>query len=111
MNPDEQDAGTADELTVPDIESSREVIQPRAYLIVFVATLSTAAYAFMWNSVTVALPHMMGAFAATTDQVYRPLRSASSVFDRNFRICSQPAGLRHGDFAGRRSVLAYGSGP
>jgi len=69
MNPDEQDAGTADELTAPDIESSREVIQPRAYLIVFVATLSTAAYAFMWNSVTVALPHMMGAFAATTDQI------------------------------------------
>ena len=44
-------------------------IEPRAYLVVMVATLSTAAYAFMWNSVTVALPHMMGAFAATTDQI------------------------------------------
>jgi DHA2 family multidrug resistance protein len=69
MTPDEQDIGTADELTAPDTESGRDVIQPRAYLIVFVATLSTAAYAFMWNSVTVALPHMMGAFAATTDQI------------------------------------------
>ena len=44
-------------------------LEPRAYLVVLVATLSTAAYAFMWNSVTVALPHMMGAFAATTDQI------------------------------------------
>jgi DHA2 family multidrug resistance protein len=69
MSPDEQDASTADKLTFADAEASRDVIQPRAYLIVFVATLSTAAYAFMWNSVTVALPHMMGAFAATTDQI------------------------------------------
>ena len=44
-------------------------LEPRAYLVVMVATLSTAAYAFMWNSVTVALPHMMGEFAATTDQI------------------------------------------
>ena len=65
MSNDEQRADalsrTADEALPP--------IEPRAYLVVMVATLSTAAYAFMWNSVTVALPHMMGAFAATTDQV------------------------------------------
>lgn len=46
-----------------------EPLPPRAYLILMVGTLSTAAYAFMWNSVTVALPHMKGAFAATTDQI------------------------------------------
>jgi DHA2 family multidrug resistance protein len=65
MNPDDK------QVAKPGAESGAEpdVIQPRAYLIVFVATLSTAAYAFMWNSVTVALPHMMGAFAATTDQI------------------------------------------
>jgi DHA2 family multidrug resistance protein len=65
MNPDGK------QVAKPNSESGAEsdVIQPRAYLVVFVATLSTAAYAFMWNSVTVALPHMMGAFAATTDQI------------------------------------------
>ena len=32
-------------------------------------TLATAVYAFTWNSVTVALPHMQGRFSATTDQI------------------------------------------
>jgi len=53
----------------PSAGSALPALEPRAYLVVMVATLSTAAYAFMWNSVTVALPHMMGAFAATTDQI------------------------------------------
>jgi DHA2 family multidrug resistance protein len=65
MSLDEQ---TANSLT-PPADSKLPAIEPRAYLLVMVATLSTAAYAFMWNSVTVALPHMMGAFAATTDQI------------------------------------------
>ncbi|MFT5221267.1 MAG: DHA2 family multidrug resistance protein [Gammaproteobacteria bacterium] len=65
MNPDDKPVAKTGSIT----ESESDGIQPRAYLIVFVATLSTAAYAFMWNSVTVALPHMMGAFAATTDQI------------------------------------------
>ena len=66
MNPDEDKAGS---LTQPAAEGALPPISPRAYLIILVATLSTAAYAFMWNSVTVALPHMMGEFAATTDQI------------------------------------------
>ena len=32
-----------------------------------VATLGPASYAFTWNSVGVALPHMQGSFSATTD--------------------------------------------
>ena len=32
-------------------------------------TFATAVYAFTWNSVTVALPHMQGRFSATTDQI------------------------------------------
>lgn len=46
-----------------------DVITPRAILVVLVATLATASYAFTWNSVTVALPHMKGTFSATTDQI------------------------------------------
>ena len=38
-------------------------------LIVLNVTLATAVYAFTWNSVNVALPHMQGAFSATIDQV------------------------------------------
>jgi len=41
----------------------------RAIWILLVATLGTASYAFTWNAVGVALPHMKGAFSATTDQV------------------------------------------
>ena len=41
----------------------------RSVLIVLCSTLGTAAYAFTWNSVSVALPHMQGAFSATTDQI------------------------------------------
>ena len=66
MNPDEN---KLESLTQAKGEGGLEPIPARAYLIILVATLSTAAYAFMWNSVTVALPHMMGAFAATTDQI------------------------------------------
>ena len=62
MNPEADAADPAPASALPPITA-------RAYLVVMVATLSTAAYAFMWNSVTVALPHMMGAFAATTDQI------------------------------------------
>ena len=38
-------------------------------LIVLNVTLATGVYAFTWNSVTVAMPHMQGAFSATIDQV------------------------------------------
>lgn len=65
MNPDE----TTAESLKPPADDSLTPLEPRAYLVVMVATLSTATYAFMWNSVTVALPHMMGEFAATTDQI------------------------------------------
>ena len=41
----------------------------RQMLIVLNVTLATAVYAFTWNSVNVALPHMQGAFSATIDQV------------------------------------------
>ena len=41
----------------------------RSILTVLCATLGTAIYSFTWNSVTVALPHMQGAFSATTDQI------------------------------------------
>lgn len=41
----------------------------RQILTALCATLSTGAYAFTWNSVSVALPQMQGAFSATTDQI------------------------------------------
>ena len=41
----------------------------RQVLIALCATFGTAVYAFTWNSVTVALPHLQGAFSATTDQI------------------------------------------
>ena len=41
----------------------------RQMAIVLTVTLATGDYAFTWNSVTVALPHMQGAFSATIDQV------------------------------------------
>lgn len=41
----------------------------RALLTVLCSTLGTASYAFTWNSVGVALPHMQGAFSATIDQI------------------------------------------
>lgn len=44
-------------------------LTPRAIAIVLCSTLGTATYAFTWNSVTVALPHMQGTFSATTDQI------------------------------------------
>ena len=33
------------------------------------ATFATVTYAFTWNAVTVALPHMQGRFSSTTDQI------------------------------------------
>ena len=44
-------------------------LRPRQVLTVLCATFATAIYAFTWNSVTVALPHMQGRFSATTDQI------------------------------------------
>lgn len=44
-------------------------LSARVILITLCATLSTAIYGYTWNSVTVALPHMQGAFSASTDQV------------------------------------------
>ena len=44
-------------------------ITGRGILIVLCSTMGTAAYSFTWNSVGVALPHMQGAFSATTDQI------------------------------------------
>ncbi len=52
-----------------DDDPHPQVIDARAILVVLVATLATASYAFTWNSVTVALPHMKGTFSATTDQI------------------------------------------
>ncbi len=46
-----------------------ETVDLRAILIALVSTMSIASYAFTWNSVTVALPHMKGTFSATTDQI------------------------------------------
>ena len=44
-------------------------LSPRQVFTVLCATFATAVYAFTWNSVTVALPHMQGRFSATTDQI------------------------------------------
>ena len=44
-------------------------LRPRQILTVLCVTFATAIYAFTWNSVTVALPHMQGRFSATTDQI------------------------------------------
>ncbi len=44
-------------------------ITARAIIIVLVSTVGTATYSFTWYSVTVALPHMQGAFSSTTDQI------------------------------------------
>ena len=44
-------------------------LRPRQVFTVLCATFATAIYAFTWNSVTVALPHMQGRFSATTDQI------------------------------------------
>ena len=41
----------------------------RGMMIALCATVSTGAYAFTWNSVSVALPQMQGSFSATTDQI------------------------------------------
>ena len=56
-------AGAAGEAAPPS------AITGRGLLIVFCSALGTAAYSFTWNSVGVALPHMRGAFSATTDQI------------------------------------------
>ncbi len=56
-------AGPADEAAPPT------AITGRGLLIVVCSALGTAAYSFTWNSVGVALPHMRGAFSATTDQI------------------------------------------
>ena len=44
-------------------------VRPRDFLVALCGTLGTATYAFTWNSVGVALPHMQGTFSATTDQI------------------------------------------
>ena len=41
----------------------------RRAILVLAATLGTAAYDFTWTVVGIGLPHMQGAFSATTDQV------------------------------------------
>ena len=41
----------------------------RRVILVAAATLGTAAYDFTWTVVGIGLPHMQGAFSATTDQV------------------------------------------
>ena len=53
----------------PPPAAREERIGLRAVATVFCATACTAMYAFTWNSVTVALPHMQGTFSATTDQI------------------------------------------
>ena len=49
--------------------SAPNALGARQILTVLCATFATAIYAFTWNSVTVALPHMQGRFSATTDQI------------------------------------------
>ena len=62
---------TAAASTPPETTDStpRSRITLRQMLIVLNVTLATGVYAFTWNSVTVAMPHMQGAFSATIDQV------------------------------------------
>lgn len=52
-----------------DANPSATGIGTRGILTALCATFGTALYAFTWNSVTVALPHMQGTFSATTDQI------------------------------------------
>jgi len=55
---------------IDDARTGHDLPSPtRAWAIVATATISGAAYGFTWNVVTVALPHMMGAFGATPDQI------------------------------------------
>ena len=55
------------------METSEESATPgmglKGVLTALCATIATALYAFTWNAVTVALPHMKGSFSATTDQI------------------------------------------
>jgi len=64
------DTTRPDDLAAPAPASDEvERVTLRAVATVFCATLCTAMYAFTWNSVSVALPYMQGAFSATTDQI------------------------------------------
>ena len=58
----DQDATRAD-ADRPTQIGSRQIVT------VLCMTVGTWAYAYTWNSVGVALPHMQGAFSATTDQI------------------------------------------
>jgi DHA2 family multidrug resistance protein len=49
--------------------TTEPTLDARRLLTALCATVSTGAYAFTWNSVGVALPHMQGTFSATTDQI------------------------------------------
>ena len=51
------------------VTAPRSRVTLRQMLIVLNVTLATGVYAFTWNSVTVAMPQMQGAFSATIDQV------------------------------------------
>ena len=52
-------------MTAPDPNA----LSARQILTALCATFATGIYAFTWNSVTVALPHMKGTFSSTTDQI------------------------------------------
>lgn len=65
----ENDPEQPDTSGLPSEEAPPDKVTWHAVSVALVATLSTAAYSFMWNSVTVALPHMKGTFSATTDQI------------------------------------------
>jgi len=61
----------AQDTVAPQPLTGTGLISGRMQLILILTstTLSGAAYGFTWNVVTVALPDMMGAFAATPDQI------------------------------------------
>lgn len=60
---------TGDRKEAATVATVPTAVTGRGILIVLCSTLGTAAYSFTWNSVGVALPHMKGAFSATTDQI------------------------------------------
>jgi DHA2 family multidrug resistance protein len=81
-------------------------ISAQAWLIVLTATLSAAAYGFTWNAVTVALPHMMGSFAATPDQISWIM----IAFIVGSAVATASAGWFANRFGKRRVFLVAGAG-
>lgn len=81
-------------------------ISVQAWLIVATMSLSAAAYGFTWNVVTVALPHMMGSFAATPDQISWVM----IAFIVGSAVATASAGWFANRFGKRRVFLTAGAG-